>query len=277
MSYLEWESPGAPLLVFSHANGFNASTYKTLLSPLAGPFRIVALDMRGHGLTTLPLDKRRLSGWRVYRDDLLRFLDRIDAEPAVLAGHSLGASVSLLAAATHAGLARALVLIEPVFVPDASAIGAAAARWLGQSEKVLPLVAGAKRRRERFASREDALNGFIGRGAFKSWPREVIADYLETGLIPDGNEFCLACPPDWEAATFSTFPLSIGRTAARVKAPMSILWATGRSSAAPMVLVVLRERKPATRVVRVDGASHFLPMEKPEIVRDEIRRAAGLT
>ncbi len=276
MSYLEWESPGAPLLVFSHANGFNASTYKTLLSPLAGPFRVIAIDMRGHGLTTLPLNKAVLSGWRVYRDDLLRFLDRLNAEPAVLAGHSLGASVSLLAAAKQSGLARALVLIEPVFVIDAVAIGAMTARWFRQSEKFLPLAAGAKRRRTDFSSREDALNGFTGRGAFKTWPREVIGDYLETGLVPEGNAFRLATPPDWEAATFSTFPVGLLRTASRVRGPVTIVVGTRKSSASCGLLAALRERKPDTRIVRVDGASHFLPMEKPDVVRSELRRAAGL-
>lgn len=276
MSYLEWESPGAPLLIFSHANGFNASTYKALLSPLAGPLRIIAIDMRGHGLTTLPLNKTALKGWRLYRDDLLRFLDRLKTEPAVLAGHSLGASVSLLSAAAQSRLARALVLIEPVFVIDAVAIGALSARWLGQSERFLPLVAGAKRRRVRFSSRDEALDGFIGRGAFKTWPRGVIADYLETGLVADGNELRLAAPPEWEAATFSTFPVGLLRTASRVRGPVTVVVGTKNSSASPGLLAALRERKPETRLVRVDGATHFLPMEKPDVVRAELRSAAGL-
>jgi pimeloyl-ACP methyl ester carboxylesterase len=41
-------------IVFVHANGFNAQTYRTLLSPLAAGLRILAIDQRGHGATTLP-------------------------------------------------------------------------------------------------------------------------------------------------------------------------------------------------------------------------------
>ena len=53
VSYLEWENSG-PALHFAHANGFNAETYRRLLQPLASLFHIFALDMRGHGFTTLP-------------------------------------------------------------------------------------------------------------------------------------------------------------------------------------------------------------------------------
>src|SRR4051812_42112413 len=114
ISFLEWEVTDKPLLLFSHANGFNASTYRSLLSPLSSEFRIIAWDMRGHGLTTLPLDRKRLRGWQIFRDDLLRFIDQLDARPTVLAGHSLGATSAALAAAVRPHIARALVLAEPV-------------------------------------------------------------------------------------------------------------------------------------------------------------------
>ena len=41
-------------VVFLHATGFCAYTYRTLLAPLGPKRRAVALDLRGHGLTTLP-------------------------------------------------------------------------------------------------------------------------------------------------------------------------------------------------------------------------------
>ncbi len=95
ISLLEWKAgEDAPVLVFAHANGFNASTYIHLLAPLAGEFRVLALDMRGHGETTLPTDSRLAAGWRVFRDDLLRVLDALAIRPDVLAGHSLGASAA---------------------------------------------------------------------------------------------------------------------------------------------------------------------------------------
>jgi pimeloyl-ACP methyl ester carboxylesterase len=277
ISYLEWEAePRAPVLIFSHANGFNASTYKSLLQPLAGKFRIIAWDMRGHGLTALRLDKRALTGWQVFRDDLLRFIDALDVKPKVLAGHSLGATTSLRAAAVRPYVTDALVLAEPVMPPDRLAFRARLARLFGDPAKVIPLVAMTLRRRSQFRSREDAVKGFTGRGAFKTWPVETIADYVETGLVLDGEGFRLSCPPDWEAAAFGVYPFRLAHLGSAVRVPVTVLRGTENSATDESVMNALVKRHRNTRVVRVDGASHFLPMEHPDAVREEIIRAADV-
>ena len=103
-SVLRWDAAGrsAPLLHFAHANGFNAQTYVRLLGPLSERFRIVAWDARGHGLTNASADPAMLGrDWSVYVDDLCAVVETL-GEPLVLAGHSLGAVVSMeLAASGH--------------------------------------------------------------------------------------------------------------------------------------------------------------------------------
>lgn len=277
ISYLEWEAPaGAPVLVFSHANGLNASTYKSLLQPLAGEFRLIAWDMRGHGHTNLPTDPRLLPGWRIYRDDLLRLLDALKLQPTILAGHSLGASTTLLAAAERQDIGQALVLAEPVMVPTRMALKATCARWIGRSDRVIPLAAMALKRRNRFASREEAVKNFTGRGAFKTWPVEAVADYVETGLTPDGEGFRLSCAPQWEAASFAVYPFAMDRLGGRIRRPITVLLGTVNSSADPDVFASFVRRHGKTRVVRIEGATHFLPMEHGEELRAEIRCAAGI-
>jgi len=53
-------------LVLLHANGFNAMSYRQVLEPLG--VHALAIDLRGHGLSTLPADPDRLSTWRTFRD-----------------------------------------------------------------------------------------------------------------------------------------------------------------------------------------------------------------
>jgi pimeloyl-ACP methyl ester carboxylesterase len=273
ISYLEWEGTAcAPLLIFSHANGFNASTYRSLLSPLAGEFRIIAWDMRGHGLTTLPLNKNGLRGWQIFRDDLLRFIERLEIRPSVLAGHSLGATSTALAAATRPYVARALVLAEPVVPPAPPLWQRLFGKWQGDSS----LAAMALRRRNRFVSREEAATKFIGRGAFRTWPAETIRDYVETGLLADGDGFRLACTPEWEAAIYAAHPVRIERLGGRISASVTILYGREGSAASTPLIGEFERRHRNARLVRVEGATHFLPMEYPDLVRAEIRRAAGL-
>ena len=277
ISYLEWnDAPqGAPLLVFAHANGFNAYTYRTLLSPLADKFRIVALDMRGHGLTTLPTERSLVRRWKVYRDDLLRFVARLGDEPKILAGHSLGASASLMASALRPEVARALVLVEPVMPSNRLAALAWFSGLFGLEDKYLPLVPPAKRRRAKFTSREAATASFRGRGAFRTWPDQMVADYVEGGTIEDGEGgFRLACAPLWEATNFSIYPFNIAALGRKVRAPMTILYGTEHSTTSDDLLQRLVKGHTDARLVRVPGASHFLPMEKPDLVRSEIVSAA---
>ena len=122
ISYLEWEGSG-PTFHFAHATGFNAETYVPLLAPLADKLRILASDARGHGFTTLPTGPGVARNWAIYREDLAKFLAATIKAPAILAGHSMGATVSAMIAAAFPDRVKALILIEPVLppVPNAAA------------------------------------------------------------------------------------------------------------------------------------------------------------
>ena len=100
VALVEFGDPARPVdVVFSHANGFNAYTYRSILDPLAADLRVVAYDLRGHGRTTLPVPTEARPDWWDLCDDLLAVMDALALEkPVVLAGHSFGATVSLMAA-----------------------------------------------------------------------------------------------------------------------------------------------------------------------------------
>jgi pimeloyl-ACP methyl ester carboxylesterase len=277
VSYLEWEGPrGAPLLVFLHANGFNAETYVSILGPLAGQFRILAPDLRGHGSTTLRADPRE-GNWTIFRDDLIAFVDKLGLRPTVLAGHSMGATASLLAAGMRPDMAEALVLSEPVLQPDKLVAYSAYARATGQADKLMMRVASTKRRRAHFASHEEAFKSYLGRGAFRTWPESMIADYLRGGLIARGDGFELACAPAWEARLYSIFPFGLARLGSSVRVPVTMLLASEQSSANADVVAGFARRNGRTRLLTLPGTTHFLPMEKPEILHREILGALDET
>jgi len=131
----------------------------------------------------------------------------------------------------------------------------------------------AAKRRSTFASFEAALAAYRGRGAFKTWPEETIADYLRGGLIATGNstEMRLACAPAWESSVFQHAPPGIARLAKQVRCPLTLIYASGGTAREEDVQVVARGHGRA-RLVKVPDATHFLPMERPDVVRAEIER-----
>ncbi|HUO94331.1 MAG TPA: alpha/beta hydrolase [Rhizomicrobium sp.] len=273
VSCLVWDGSG-PFLHFAHATGFNAQTYRGLLTPLADRFRIAAADQRGHGFSTLPTGPGLARNWTVYRDDLIRILDRLGMGPAILSGHSMGGTVSLMAAAAEPERVRGLVLVEPVMIPAVAGLLQVFARLRG-SNPGPNLADRAEQRRDTFASFDAALTAYTGRGAFKSWQSGTLADYLHGGLIedPETHAVKLACRPSWEAETFRTTPYGMARLVRRVKCPVTVLYGTIASTCRDSEAEVFR--RAGARVVRVDGASHFLPMEHPDLVREEIAKMAA--
>jgi pimeloyl-ACP methyl ester carboxylesterase len=269
VSYLEWQV-NAPRLHFAHANGFNAETYRTLVHPLAERFHIFASDARGHGFTTLPTMPGLAKGWRIFRDDLSKLLERLGA-PMILAGHSMGATASVMTAAMHPSLVRGLILVEPVFVPAWQWRVAHFMRRVGLKNKVPDLATRAEKRRAIFDSFETAESAYRGRGAFKSWPHEIVQDYLKGGLLPANGQMRLACVPAWEAECFRETPLNIPRLGRFIKCPVTIIHGEGGTCRDEEAAIFARAHG-KTRVVKIAGASHFLPMEHPGIVREEIIR-----
>jgi pimeloyl-ACP methyl ester carboxylesterase len=254
-------------VVFSHANGFNARTYRSILAPLAGEMRILAIDLRGHGATTLPTVIEGRDGWAEFRDDLLALLAAATQGPVVLAGHSMGGTSSLLAAAAAPERVQRLALFDPVIMsaePTPSAIAES------------PLVQGALRRRADFPSHEAAFEAYRGRGGFRTWSAEQLCDYVAAGFAETAaGEVTLTCRPEWEASNFRTHnydpwaafeasrcPIDIRRAAdastCRIEGREAALAATGRIA-----------------IETVPGTSHFLPMERPDVVAQALRAAVA--
>jgi pimeloyl-ACP methyl ester carboxylesterase len=272
VSHLDWSGDG-PFLHFAHATGFNAETYRGLLSPLAGPMRVTASDLRGHGFSTLPATPGMASGWSIYCDDLIRILERLDGGPAILSGHSMGGTVSLMAAASRPDLVRGLVLVEPVLIPAFAWVF----QFLAKMRGVNPgpnLADRAEQRRDNFPSFDAALAAYTGRGAFRTWQTETLADYLRGGLItdPESHAVKLACAPAWEAETFRSTPYGMARLIRRMNCPVTLIYGTVGSTCRESEARIFQ--RAGAHVVKADGASHFLPMEYPDLVQHEIERLA---
>ncbi len=273
VSHLDWCGDG-PFLHFAHATGFNAETYRGLLSPLGGRMRISASDLRGHGFSTLPGTPGLAARWTIYRDDLIRILEGLDEGPASLSGHSMGGTVSLMVAALRPDLVQGLVLVEPVMIP---AYAWAVQLW-SRLRGVNPgpnLADKAEQRRNSFPSFDSALASYTGRGAFRTWQTETVADYLRGGLItdPESHQVKLACAPAWEAETFRSTPFGMARLIRRVKCPVTLIYGTIGSTCRDSEARIFQ--RAGAHVVKADGASHFLPMEYPDLVQHEIERLCG--
>jgi pimeloyl-ACP methyl ester carboxylesterase len=275
MAGIAFGDPVKPVeILFLHATGFNAITYQSLLEPLGGQAHAAAIDMRGHGRTKLPANPNRMKSWNKFRDDVIQVLEQTSPGGAVLGGHSMGATVALLVAGKRPDLVRGLVLVEPVLLKSVQY------RWLN-----IPLInmtipkhalsKSALRRRRDFASPADAAEQLRGRGAFKTWRQPFLDDYVVDGVLrQDNGSYQLACTPEYESATFAAHryrPWTALRKLRRKRVPIIILQADKESTSQADMDNKVHAIRPDAAINRVPGTTHFIPMERPYVVRDALK------
>lgn len=105
-----WGDPAAPPLLLLHGIGSRAESWLPVADPLSARFRVLALDLRGHGASGRPPTGYGLPDYVADLDRVVRGLG-LDRPPIV--GHSLGALVALLWAAEHPSRAGRLVAEDP--------------------------------------------------------------------------------------------------------------------------------------------------------------------
>jgi pimeloyl-ACP methyl ester carboxylesterase len=156
-------SSTAPLVVYLHGLLLDAELNRGIAQALAEQgYRVALLDLLGHGRSDKPT---HASTYRIdsYADQVIALLDHLGAEKAVLGGISLGANVSLFAAAHYPERVQALVLEMPVLeraVPAAAMMFVPMVLAAHYGRRVLNVTSGLVSRvpRTRFGPLNSVLN-----------------------------------------------------------------------------------------------------------------------
>ena len=90
----EWGKADGPPILFIHGWSQNHMCWaRQYESPLAGEFRLVACDLRGHGMSEAPLEPEHYTDARLWADDVAAIIEKLRLDRPVLVGWSYGAFV----------------------------------------------------------------------------------------------------------------------------------------------------------------------------------------
>ncbi len=111
MHYLDWGGGGAPLLAL-HGLASSGHWYRRVAPQLAGDYRIVAPDQRGHGATS-----QAPAGydWQTLAEDAIGLLDHLGIPRAAVLGHSWGGHVASNLAMRFPDRVSKMVMIDGGF------------------------------------------------------------------------------------------------------------------------------------------------------------------
>ncbi|MAP96574.1 MAG: alpha/beta hydrolase [Ponticaulis sp.] len=243
MAYVEWGDPeGEPVLLI-HGYSDNSRVWGTI-APYLKDRHYFAIDMRGHGDTSIPECCFYLSD---FAEDASDFIHAQGFDSMDVVGHSLGSGTAGVLASMHPEEVSKLVLVSsaPFFGNGVS--------WLNDAlaEAQFPL---------------DPEGTFIQTWAYNPGNMD------ETMLGPLRYEEAAMPERVWKSIARGLEIVNWGPAAARITAPALILWGDQDELILEADQVALRAALPDAKFIRYDGLGHSMYWEDPARVASDLLR-----
>jgi len=255
---IHWGGSG-PVLHIAHANSFHPGVYKLMIEELTKHFSVFSYLFRPFHSKADPDD---FDNWNTLRDDLIVEADRQGWKNIIGVGHSLGSSVTMMAALKRPDIFAKLVIIEPPCI-DLLFYKLLDIFPYSLAKNIVPPSRIALKRRHKWPSREEAFLLLRPKKIFSKWSDQTLKSYLHYGLEEDEHgDFRLAFTKQWESKIYCT-----------IKNPYKMF----PKLAIPSLCIraektdVIKERnwekwkhlQENAEFVTISDAGHLVPMEKP--------------
>jgi pimeloyl-ACP methyl ester carboxylesterase len=256
-----------PPVVFVHGLFGQGKNWTTVAKGLADRHRVTLLDLPNHGHSPWTDRVDYVDMARLVADEL----EQLD-EPATLVGHSMGGKVAMQLALRRPELLRALVVVDvaPTAYPESGG------RTDDPDEEASPFAAYIAAMRavdlDQLTTREDA------EAALRSVvPSRMVRSFLLQSLVREG----LGTAGGWRwRLNLEALARDLGHLRGFPEPPPGatfdgpVLWVAGANSTyvLPEDRARMDELFPATRLVRIKNAGHWVHSEQPEIFTETLRR-----
>lgn len=252
-----------PDLVLAHATGFHGRIWEPVAARLRSRFHCIAVDGRGHGDSGVAPDET--FDWHGLATDVLAVVDALGLERPFGAGHSLGATLLLLAEEVRPASYRSLYCYEPIVAP----------RHDPGPPRPNPMSERARRRRDVFPSREAAYRRLSRSSVLASFSDEALRAYVQHGFedLEDGS-VRLKCRPEHEARVYENgFSHRAFAQLGRIGCPVTLGCGERTDTVGPALLEKHAARLRGASIDVVPRLGHLGPMEDPPAVAAAIDAA----
>jgi len=272
-------APESGTIVLIHATGLCARVWDPVVALLPQTRRIIAIDLRGHGLSDCPQPIAERFRWRQFGEDVAAILEALDLSDVTLVGHSMGGHSATVAALEAPERVARLVLLDPALTPPPEP---------GAPPRPPASEQPSRKRRNEWASPDAFFEALRDRPNFAAWSEPALRAYTTHGLrlldAPGEDEggYVLACPPLFEASIYAgNQDACLDDDLPRITAAVSVHRARPRTPEDPPGLGPSGTRPEAVALFRnlVDrqhlAAGHFFPQEDPALAARAILEAVA--
>ncbi len=256
----EWAGAGTPILCV-HGLTANSRCWDVVVRPLIGRHRVLAVDLRGRGLSDKPA-----SGYSEehHLRDIKSVIDDLQLGRVVLLGHSLGGYISLGLAARHPELIAGLILMD-------AGGDLSQEYWDSVAAAIKPSID----RLEMAFPAKEALYSLMKQVPFlQPWSDEIEA-YFEYDLVETVDGFRSRIQPENIREEISNKrEASVSQYYSSVKCPVLILRASDGILQPDDILLPkdvvdnMLAAMSTARVADIAGSNHYSILFQPNAVRD---------
>jgi (E)-2-((N-methylformamido)methylene)succinate hydrolase len=245
-----WVEGQGPTLVFLHGVLMDHRSWARQVNGLAGDFRIVRLDMLGHGDCPDRPGARRLEDFIEQAREVIQLT--CPDEAPVLIGFSMGGLIAQAYAIRHSRELRGLVLMNAIYNRAADELTPVAARLADLENEGMAGVIEAARERW-FRPDETAAQG------------ELVEEIL--GWMLDGDAAA-------KAKAYRVFASEDHKTAGKLGAvtcPALVMTGDGDKGSPPHMSEAMAADIPDARLRILDRQQHMMPVLAAERINAELR------
>ena len=262
--YLEWGNPDNPKVLMFHAVGMCSQIWSFAAKDLAKDYHVYSFDLRGHGDTECP--EGGITFMQI-GEDTASVIQALALEGSICIGHSAGGMSMLIADAMFPGIVGKGVLID-------TRVGDSPMALLSPEEQELRMKRTLQKRLI-WDNREVMYAAYRDRRVFKPWVDEVFADYIEGNTrILDAGTAQLKCKPAVEEEFYANRrELDTAKVLNGLGGEYVLLVGAynGAQSADDAAVKHLTREAKSFQLKELGAGSHFVPMEYPDLVLQEIR------
>lgn len=244
--YSARDGGGTRRLALLHSLAMDRHFWLPLVAALPADVSVLAIDCRGHGASGKPAGPYTVE---LFADDLVQVMDRVGWDGAVVAGASMGGSVTLAVAAGHPGRVKGLGLIDTTAWYGADAPKAWAERGERAKEKGLADMVG-------FQTTRWFTDGF------RESHKEAVERCVNTFLANDPAAYAEACTMLGACDMRPALP--------KIAVPTAIVVGREDYATPPAMSEAMHSAIPGASLTIIENGRHLTPVETPDRVAAEL-------
>jgi 2-(acetamidomethylene)succinate hydrolase len=248
------EAGRGPLVLCMHGITANAYVFEPIIDLLAGDFRVVSIDQRGHGRSGRPGRYEAQD----FAADAAALVAALGSGPAVLLGHSLGARNALVAANLYPEQVRSVVAVDFTPFIEAHVLEELEARVKGGDRPFADLA---------------EVEAYLSQ-RYPLLPPEAIHRRAQHGYRKAENGYRPLADPAAMALTAVGLKASIEDALTMIRQRTVLVRGARSKLVSPQAFARTRELRPDLEAIEVADADHYVPEEQPAAVAALVRRAA---